>query len=414
MRLKDSIITKVTLLFVFSSICFVFFVLYFIAVQKFRDEQVIRERFNSTIAVIDNLIVAGDSIDSLKNYLASLNFFEETNAKIYAQHKNRYFILHGANSVLATNLQEIDSHFYIALHNTITNETFLFSDYKEVPSYTNHYIIALIAFITLVFFYIIVLDSLLPLRALQREVRKFSAGNMDIKTISNNDDEIGKLSAEFTKAARKIAGMTKARTLFLRAIMHELKTPITKGFLVLESLESSKSKTRLESIFTRLNEIINSFAVVEKISTNNYKIQNSEFNLIDLMQAVNKMLIIEKERPRQVILDNREARIFGDFELMSLAVKNLVDNAFRHSSDKLIRIFTENGDLVVKNEGAPFKNDISEYFEPFFNDGTKSKGKGLGLGMYIIKNTIEAQGYEFAYKYEQNCHYFYIKNCIIP
>lgn len=413
MKLKDSIITKVTLLFIFSSICFVFFVLYFIAAQKMRDEQVIKERYNSTIAIIDNLIIAGDGLDSIKEYLRALNFFEEIDTQIISQNKSKYFLLHGINSVIATNLKEINSHFYIALHDTITNETFLFSDYREVPSYTNYYVIALIAFITLVFFYIIVLDSLLPLISLRKEVLKFSSGDMNIQTIANNNDEIGKLSEEFTRAAKILGDMAKARTLFLRSIMHELKTPITKGFLVIEMLDNSKVKLRLDSIFKRLNEIINDIAMVEKIDTNNYKVQKTEFSLTNLMQEVNKMLIIEYDRPRKVILENRNAVILGDFELMSLSIKNLVDNAFKYSSDKQVRIFVENSDLVVKNAGAPFKNDINEYFKPFYDDGTNNALRGLGLGMYIIKHTILAQGYEFAHKYEQNCHYFYIKNCII-
>ena len=417
MKLKDSIITKVTLLFIFSSICFIFFVLYFIAAQKLRDEQMIKNRYNTTITIIDNLIIAGENLDSIREYLLTINFFEETNSKILSKSTNRFFLLHGLNSTLATNLKEIDSHFYIALHDTLDNRTFLFTDYIEIPSYTNHYIIALIAFITLVFFYIIVLDSLLPLRALQKEVRKFSSGDMNIQTIVHSNDEIGSLSEEFTRAAKILGDSARARTLFLRSIMHELKTPITKGFLVAEMLEDSaqntKIKLRLDSIFRRLNEIINSLAAVEKIDTNNYEVQNSEFSLTNLMQEVNKMLIIEYDRPRKVILENRNALILGDFELMSLSVKNLVDNAFKYSTDKKVRIFVENSDLVVKNRGEPFKNDINEYFKPFYDDGTNNSLRGLGLGMYIIKHTIAAQGYEFAYKYEQNCHYFYIKNCII-
>lgn len=417
MRLKDSIITKVTLLFVFGSICFVFFVFYFIEAQKIRDEQVIKERFNTTITTIDNLIIAGESIDLLKDYLRSLNFFEEMSPVIRSQHTNNYFVLHGINSVIATNLQEINSHFYIALHDTISGETFLFSDYGEVPSYTNYYIIALVAFITLVFFYIIVLDSLLPLRSLRKEVLKFSRGDMNIQTIANNNDEISSLSAEFTRVSKVLGDTAKARTLFLRSIMHELKTPITKGFLVIEMLDDSpnnaKVKVRLDSIFKRLNEIINNLAMAEKIDTNNYQVQKSEFSLTNLMQEVNKMLIIEYDRPRKVILENRNAVIMGDFELMSLSVKNLIDNAFKYSTNKKVRIFVENADLVVQNEGAPFKKDINEYFKPFYDDGTNNALRGLGLGMYIIKHTILAQGYEFTHKYEQNCHYFYIKNCII-
>lgn len=412
-RLKNSIITKVTLLFIFSLICFVCFAIYFIDIEKSRYEDNIKNRYNGVIDTIDMLIINGANLDNIIDFLKTANFFEETKVEILRQSHSKYFLLRGVNSLIATNLKEIDSHFYIALHNTIDGQTRLFSDYKENPNYANYYVIALIAFITLVFFYIIVLDSLLPLITLQKEVQKFSRGDMDIKTISNSKDEIGRLSEEFTKAANTIAEMTKARTLFLRSIMHELKTPITKGFLVIDGIEDSKIKKRLDTIFKRLNEIINNFAAVEQINTNNYQVHSSEFSLTDLMQNVNKMLIMEYERPRKVILENRNAIIAGDFELMSLAVKNLVDNAFKYSSDKKVRLWIKDRDLVISNEGKPFNNDINEYFKPFFNDGTKNANRGLGLGMYIIKNTISAQGYELVYDYRQNYHNFYIKNCII-
>lgn len=416
MKLKNSIITKVTLLFIFSIVCFVCFAIYFIDIEKSRNEQAIKERYDSVIDALDTLIINGADFEIVYNFLKSANFFEENNSEIIKKAHSKYFLVRGINSTIAVNFKEIDEHFYIALHNTLEGTTRLFSDYKENPNYTNYYVIALIAFITLVFFYIIVLDSLLPLISLQREVRKFSRGDMNIKTISNRNDEISALSEEFTKAASIIDEMSKARTLFLRSIMHELKTPITKGFLVIDGLDSAKdekTKKRLDTIFKRLNEIIDSFAAVEQINTNNYQVHNSEFSLTDLMQKINKMLIIEYERPRKVILENRNAIIAGDFTLMSLAVKNLVDNAFKYSSNKRVRIFTQENDLIIANEGEAFKNDINEYFKPFFNDGEKNAKRGLGLGMYIIKNTISAQGYELFYKYKENSHYFFIKNCII-
>ena len=416
MKLKNSIITKVTLLFVFSIICFVCFAIYFIDIEKSNYTQSIKERYDSVIDTIDTLIINGADFEIIENFLKDVNFFEENNSDIIKRAHSKYFLVRGVNSIIAVSFKEIDSHFYIALHNTLEHTTRIFSDYKENPNYANYYVIALIAFITLVFFYIIVIDSLLPLIALQREVRKFSRGDMNIKTISKRNDEIGALSEEFTKAANIIDEMAKARTLFLRSIMHELKTPITKGLLVIDGLDSpkdEKTKRRLDMIFKRLNEIIDSFAAVEQINTNNYQVHNSEFSLTDLMQNINKMLIIEYERPRKVILENRNAVIAGDFTLMSLAVKNLVDNAFKYSTNKKVRIFVENSDLVIANEGEAFKNNINEYFKPFFNDGEKNAKRGLGLGMYIIKNTISAQGYQLFYAYKENSHYFFIKNCII-
>ena len=104
---------------------------------------------------------------------------------------------------------------------------------------------------------------------------------MNIKVISNNQDEIGELSREFAKAANTIDKMNKSRVLFLRSIMHELKTPIAKGRIVTEMLTDTKAKNRLISVFTRLNAIIDNFAKIEEMNTNNYKISKTRYKLID-------------------------------------------------------------------------------------------------------------------------------------
>lgn len=408
----NSIIFKVTLLFIFSLICFVAFVIYFITLEISQEDSIIEQRYNTIIYSIDDTIHNGGDLDIVKTYLNNIGFFEVKNKDIMEENTQKYFLIHGITSILTVNIKKINKHYYIVLYDTINGKNFAYTDYKE-PSYTNYYYIAVIGLITIVFFYIIVLNSLLPLILLRQEVEKFSNGDMNIKTISDNGDEISKLSEEFTKAANKLNEVNQARILFLRSIMHELKTPITKGRIVVEMIENNKVKARLDSVFTRLNDIINDLARLEEITTKNYKIDKSNFRIIDLMQNINKMLIIDGDRPKNVILEDREARISADFYLMSLSVKNLVDNATKHASNHRVSIFVENNDLVVKNKGEPFKHDLEQYFKPFYNDGSKNDKRGLGLGMYIIKNTLEAQGFKLEYKYEDNHHLFYIKDCII-
>lgn len=412
LKQTNSIIFKVTLLFIFSSICFVFFVIYFVAMEKYQNDSAVEQKYNAIIYTLDSAIQNGSDISDIKAHLLSIGFSEINDGEILNLAAQNQFLLYGLNSTISINSKKILGHYYIIIHNVLTRQNFAFSDYKDI-NYANYYSIAVFAFVTLIFFYILVINSLLPLISLRKEVHKFSNGDMNIKTVANNNDEIGKLSEEFTKAAKKINEVNNSRILFLRAIMHELKTPITKGRLISEMLENGKLKTRLDSIFTRLNDIINDLSRLEELSTKNYKITKNTFRLTDLMQNINKMLIIEDERPRNVILEHRNAIIESDFELMSLCVKNLLDNATKHSSDKKARIFVKDNDLVISNLGKPFKNSIEPYFQPFYNDGEENSARGLGLGLYIIKNTIEAQGFELFYEYKNGRHNFYIKNCII-
>lgn len=408
----DSVIVKITLLFIFSSISFILFVLYFISSEIDKNNIAIEQRYYSVVDNVNDLLKFGYSLDSLQTYLFDIGYYQ-VNDEVISKVSQKYLLNYIQNDQIVVNMKKINNHYYITIDDFENKAHFVYTDYKTSKDYTTYHLIALLAFITLIFFYILVLKSLLPLSLLRREVNKFANGNMDIKVISDNVDEIGDLSREFAKAANKINEMNKARILFLRAIMHELKTPITKGRIVTEMLSDTKAKDRLISVFTRLNTIIDDFAKIEEMNTHNYKISKTKFKLIDLIQNINKMLLIEEERPRNVMLINRESEILADFDVMSLSVKNLLDNAIKYSDDQRVVIFVDGSDLVVQNKGKPFKDDINKYFSPFYSDGSDNKQKGLGLGMYIIKNTIDAQGFVLDYKYIDGNHYFYIKDCII-
>lgn len=65
-------------------------------------------------------------------------------------------------------------------------------------------------------------------------------------------DEISQVSEAFYQAIVQIRKLNQSRQFFLRNIMHELKTPITKGLLTLEMIEDNKYKERLNGVFTRL------------------------------------------------------------------------------------------------------------------------------------------------------------------
>ena len=91
----------------------------------------------------------------------------------------------------------------------------------------------------LVSLYVSVMKSLMPLKKLSSDIRKFGAGNMDVNIVKpDSDDEIAKVAIEFDAAASKIRELLRSRQLFLRTIMHKLKTPIGKGRIVLRDRKS--------------------------------------------------------------------------------------------------------------------------------------------------------------------------------
>jgi two-component system OmpR family sensor kinase len=81
-----------------------------------------------------------------------------------------------------------------------------------------------------------------------------------------------------------------------------------------------------------------------------------------------------------------------DFELFSVALKNLIDNALKYGESKPIITITQNN-IIIQNQGKELS--INERnFENMFNRKYESSQNGLGLGLYISYAIIKAHEYK--------------------
>ena len=62
-------------------------------------------------------------------------------------------------------------------------------------------------------------------------MKNLSNGNLLISTKTDGKDEISQVAKEFDIALKQLKELRDSRNLFLRNIMHEFKTRITKGRL---------------------------------------------------------------------------------------------------------------------------------------------------------------------------------------
>ena len=269
------------------------------------------------------------------------------------------------------------------------------------------WVVFVIALLILVYMYVSIYKSISPLKSLSAQIRKFAGGDLDIECKSDSSDEIGEVANEFDKAAKKIRDLIQSRQLFLRTLMHELKTPIGKGRIVSEMLEDETAKKRLVNVFGRLDLLIAEFSKVEQLSAKHYDLHVKEYTLLHVIeQAIDLLMLDEKKREEQVILEGSfDLSVRVDFDLMALAIKNLMDNALKHSVEKKVFLTYEGQKLVVSNKGEPLKMAIEEYFQPFVS-GSKACGSSLGLGLYIVTNIMALHGLRVHYDYIDGYHQF--------
>ena len=266
----------------------------------------------------------------------------------------------------------------------------------------------LLTMAVLISLYLSIVRSFTPLKKLSKNIKKFAQGNLDVNlAATHSEDEIGQVAQEFNNAIAKIQELIRSRQLFLRTIMHELKTPIGKGRLITEMLDDETQKERLVNVFERLEILINEFAKIEQLLSKSYSLNYQDYHFSLILEQVKDMSMLDNWD--ELISTDIECDVVinVDFGLFALAIKNLIDNALKYSSDKKVRIICDENKVSVANRGAALAKSFEHYKQAFIRNKDE-KATGMGLGLYIIDKICELHKFRFEYNYSDGTHYFSI------
>ncbi|WP_306528756.1 ArsS family sensor histidine kinase [Campylobacter sp.] len=266
----------------------------------------------------------------------------------------------------------------------------------------------LLTMAVLISLYLSIVRSFTPLKKLSKNIKKFAQGNLDVNlAATHSEDEIGQVAQEFNNAIAKIQELIRSRQLFLRTIMHELKTPIGKGRLITEMLDDETQKERLVNVFERLEILINEFAKIEQLLSKSYSLNYQDYHFSLILEQVKDMSMLDNWDELISTDIECDAVINVDFGLFALAIKNLIDNALKYSSDKKVRIICDENKVSVANRGAALAKSFEHYKQAFIRNKDE-KAIGMGLGLYIIDKICELHKFRFEYNYSDGTHYFSI------
>lgn len=279
---------------------------------------------------------------------------------------------------------------------------------KDIKSTTLRFkltiLVAILIGILFVFLYIAITRKLSPLKKLNQQILEFAKGNMDIKIKYRSNDEIGQIAQSFDNAIYHIKTLLESKNLFMRNMMHELKTPITKGRIAIEMVEDSSSKKTLIRAFERMNELIGELAYIERLTTQSFQPQLKEVNIDDIIEESLTLLILNRNR---VTIETKSNILTTDSKLLSLALKNLIDNAMKYSEDSHATIIADYKSIKVLSKGKSLEHPLEYYLEPFTQE--EKRQSGFGLGLYIVNNIIKRLDYTLHYYYKNSSNIFEIR-----
>lgn len=282
--------------------------------------------------------------------------------------------------------------------------------YKDLNTYGQDskidYVGFIFVFLLLVLIYFWLLNSLKPLQTLKENISKFAEGDLSIDCRSEKKDEIAIVSNEFDNAVKQINLLLSSRQLFLRTVMHELKTPIGKGRIVSALVDDEIQEKRLALIFEKLDYLINDFAKIEEIVSKNYTLNRQNYDVSIMLKQAIEMLLLDNVAQKVHLDLQSDSRIKVDIDLMAMVVKNLIDNGLKYSENHQVKVVVKDS-IEVHSRGNMLKRPLEEYFKPFHNEADKSK-QGMGLGLYIVKSVLDMHEMKFDYKYVDGVNVFSI------
>ncbi|MDX4034915.1 ArsS family sensor histidine kinase [Aliarcobacter skirrowii] len=252
--------------------------------------------------------------------------------------------------------------------------------------------------------YEIINRKLRPLKELNRKIIEFSNGNKDIKLEYKSRDEVGTIAKNFNEAINIINNQSKSKDLFMRNMMHELKTPITKAMFIAETLEDDKTKESLQKAFRRMDDIIKELATVEKLTSKNTMLYKERINFNTVFEKSIELLMINQDKIDKKIED---FEFEVDTYMISIALKNLIDNAIKFSTDKKVIVEADSKSIKIISKGNALKNDLSFYTDAFYQEEKRSSG--FGLGLYIVKTIVNLHKFKLEYFHKDSYNYFIIK-----
>lgn len=397
---KHSIFFFITVFFILAFFSIVGFFSLLISLDISRQNTEYKERLSATVRTLKHFLAGDISGFILKEQLHSykikligqdkISFLEDVkNYKTFEYDKNVFHIYMFAGQS------------YVSVITGDGKNIFFFEDTKgkDNKNILIFFVEMLAVILMLVFSYFLVIEKLKPIKILKNDIKKLNKNKQINFKVLEGKDEISEFANMFYSALKNLASLRMSRDFFIRNMMHELKTPITKGKIATTILEESKNKIRLQNVFARMELLVNEFSSVEKMIAGIYQDEQKIYRIVDLIDGAKDLLI----DPSNVTVGSIEGSIRCNYNLFTIAFKNLMDNAIKYSPDKSVTIKQEKNILEFINNGEKMKKSLQEYSKAFEKDSQD----GLGLGLYIVTTTLENYDLKLEYKYEKE-NIFYI------
>jgi signal transduction histidine kinase len=256
-----------------------------------------------------------------------------------------------------------------------------------------------------------------PLHQISLAANRIAQGDYSQRIQLDGEDEVALLGQNFNIMASEVQRTQQAQRDFLANMSHDLKTPLTsiQGFSqavldgTLPDLKSAQGAARvINDEALRMGRLVNALLELSRLQSGQVQMHPQPLDPGELLHAT-----VDSLQPQAAAHDISLGQnglvglpqIMGDPDRLRQVFTNLVDNAIKHTPvggwvqveahiaqaahdhapSSIVITIADSG------EGIPAA-DLPRIFERFYQveKSRSSDGRGLGLGLAISKEIIEA------------------------
>lgn len=228
------------------------------------------------------------------------------------------------------------------------------------------------------------------------------------------EERVKQRTAELAHAKEEAEKAVRARDEFLSIASHELKTPMTSLKLQIQMRKRNLEKEnlamfapdRLRQMFeddsrqvNRIGRLIDDMLDITRLTSGRFNLAKERVDLRDLIQDVMNRFTPQLEAHGIEVKIKAPEEIIGFWDQYRIeqVFINLLTNAIRYGNNKPIHISLSkdavNAKFIVKDFGIGISpEDQKRIFQQFERVTTTHSTNGLGLGLYIVNQIIEAHG----------------------
>lgn len=224
------------------------------------------------------------------------------------------------------------------------------------------------------------------------------------------------ISFDNSKLFERVKSLSAKKDEFIALASHELKTPLTtiKGYLQVMSRSKNpemnelflkKSVSQVEKLNTLIDDLLN----MSRIEAGKLEFDFGVFDLkASLLEVADTFSYSNSSHTIVLELGDEPVMINGDRHRLEQVVNNLLSNALKYSpgGNKIYLSLEpkENNVYVkVRDEGIGISAEQQkQLFTRFYRAGNHQGISGLGLGLYLSKQIIDAHGGSFNVNSEKN------------